>query len=37
MQLLLNRYFEVLVDHKAIEYMIFVNQNLRLLDLKHYC
>ena len=27
MQLLCNRYFEVLVDHKAIEYMIKVRQN----------
>ena len=27
MQLLHNRYFEVLVDHKAIEYMIRARQN----------
>ena len=37
MQLLCNRYFEVLVDHKAIKYMIRAKMNLTLLDLKHYC
>ena len=36
-QLLYIRYFEVVVDHKAIEYMAKVKQNLPLLDLKHYC
>ena len=37
MQLLCNRYFEVLVNHKAIEYIINSKQNLPQLDLKHYC
>ena len=37
MQLLCNRYFEVLVDHKAIEYMIKSKTELPLPDLKHYC
>ena len=36
MQLLCNRYFEVLVDHKAIKYMI-KSKTLPLPDLKHYC
>ena len=36
MQLLCNRYFEVLVDHKAVEYMIIVKLNPLLLDLKLY-
>ena len=35
MQLLCNRYFEVLVDHKAIEYMIIVRPNPQQPDLKH--
>ena len=34
MQLLRNRYFEVLVDHKAIEYMIKTRQNLPEHDLR---
>ena len=37
MKLLCNRYFEVLVNHKAIKYMIKVKLNLPPLDLKHYC
>ena len=37
MQLLCNRYFEVLVDHKAIKYMIKSETESPLLDLKHYC
>ena len=37
MQLLCNRSFEVLVDHKTIEYMIKTKLNLPLLDLKYYC
>ena len=37
MQLLCNRYFEVLVDHKAIEYMIKSKLYLPLPDSKlHY-
>ena len=36
MQLLRNRYFEVLVDHKAIEYMVKVKLNLPQQDLKHF-
>ena len=35
--LLCNRYFEVLVDHKAIEYMIKSKTEFPLPDLKHYC
>ena len=35
MQLLHNRYFEVLVDHKAIKYMIKVRLNPPQQDLKH--
>ena len=31
-----NRYFEVLVDHKAIEYKIKSKLNPPLPDLKHY-
>ena len=37
MQLLCNMYFEVLVDRKAIEYMIEAKLNPPLPDLKHYC
>ena len=37
MQLLCNRYFEVLVNHKAIQYMIKSKLKLPLPDLKHYC
>ena len=36
MQLLCNRYFEVLVDHKAIEYMLKVRQNSQRLDSRHF-
>ena len=36
MQLLCNRYFEVLVNHKAIEYMIKAKLNLPLPDSKLY-
>ena len=35
MQLLHNRYFEVLVNHKAIKYMVKVKLNLPQQDLKH--
>ena len=35
MQLLCNRYFEVLVDHKAIEYMVKSKTDLKQ-DLKHF-
>ena len=35
MQLLCNRYFEVLVDHKIIEYMVKSKMNLPQQDLKH--
>ena len=37
MQLLHNRYFEVLVDHKAIEYMIKSKTESPTTRLKHYC
>ena len=37
MQLLCNSYFEVPVDHKAIEYMIKSKTESPLPDLKHYC
>ena len=37
MQLLHNRYFEVLVDHKAIEYIIKSKTETPVPDLKHYC
>ena len=36
MQLLCNRYFEVLVDHKAIEYMVKSKLNPTQQDLKPY-
>ena len=36
MQLLCNRYFEVLVNHKAIKYMIKSKTESPLPDLKHY-
>ena len=36
MQLLCNRYFEVLVNHKAIKYMVKVKQNLPQQNLKHF-
>ena len=36
MQLLCNRYFEVLVDHKAIEYVI-KSKTESPLDSRHYC
>ena len=36
MQLFCNRYFEVLVDNKAMEYMVKVKLNLPQLDLKHF-
>ena len=36
MQLLHNRYFEDLVDHKAIKYMAKVKLNLPQQDLKHF-
>ena len=37
MQLLCNRYFEVLVDHKAIEYMIKSKTESPTTNLKYYC
>ena len=37
MQLLHKWYFEVLVDHKAIEYMIKSKTESPTLTLKHYC
>ena len=37
MQLLCNRYFEVLFNHKAIKYMIKSKTKSPLQDLKHYC
>ena len=37
MQLLHNRYFEVFVDHKAIEYMIKSKMESPTTRLKHYC
>ena len=36
MQILCNRYFEVLVNHKAIEYMVKSKLNPPQPDLKHY-
>ena len=36
MQLPCNRYFEVLVDHKAIEYMVKRKLNPPQQDLKHF-
>ena len=36
MQLLRNQYFEVLVDHKAIENMIKARLNPQQQDLKHF-
>ena len=36
MQLLCNRYFEVLVDHKAIEYMVKSKTESPQQDLKPY-
>ena len=36
MQLLHNRYFEVLVDHKVIEYMIKARLNPQKQDLKYF-
>ena len=36
MQLLCNRYFEVLVDHKAIEYMVKSKTESPKLDLKYF-
>ena len=36
MQLLRNRYFKVLVDHKAIKYMIKVRQNPQRQDSRHF-
>ena len=35
-QLLCNRYFDVLVDHKAIDYMVKSKLNLPQQDLKHF-
>ena len=37
MQLLCNRYFEVLVNHKAIKYMIKSKTESPTTRLKHYC
>ena len=36
MQLLCNRYFEVLVDHKAIEYIVKSKTESPQQDLKHF-
>ena len=36
MQLLCNRYFKVLVDHKAIDYMIKSKTEFQRQDLRHF-